>query len=75
MNSAYKCGKCGVVSVEENHVCQPEEVVSRGEFCGSGPEHVSQMCDSMSDRLNFQCNSCGRPTDHPNLVCSPIRIR
>jgi hypothetical protein len=75
MISAYKCGKCGVISDQKDHICQPQEVESRAEFCGSGPEHISQMCEPMAENLRFQCFTCGRPSEHPNLVCSPTPIR
>jgi len=73
--STYKCGTCGVVSDEGGHLCAPEEVAGRSEFCGSGPEKISQICTEMDQSLEFQCFTCGRPTDKPDLVCNPTRIR
>jgi len=75
MASAYKCGTCGVVSDEQEHLCQPAEMAHHAEYCGSGPEQISQMCDAMDAKLEFQCFTCGRPTDKPDMVCNPTRIR
>ena len=36
MFSNYKCGKCGVVTDNKNHLCKPEPMENKSEFCGSG---------------------------------------
>ena len=74
MASAYKCGTCGVISDESDHLCRPDEV-PRAEYCGSGPEQIARICEEMDRNLEFQCFTCGRPTDKPDLVCNPLPIR
>ncbi|BCR06193.1 hypothetical protein DESUT3_32620 [Desulfuromonas versatilis] len=71
----YKCSSCGVISDERDHLCKPEKNASRADYCGSGPEKISQMCDQMDQNLKYQCFTCGRPTDKPDLVCNPTPIR
>jgi DNA-directed RNA polymerase subunit RPC12/RpoP len=75
MSAAYKCGTCGVISDENSHLCRPEELAGRAEFCGSGPENIGQICEQMDQKLEYQCFTCGRPTDKPDLVCNPTPIR
>jgi len=75
MFSNYKCGKCGVVTDNKNHLCKPEPVENKSEFCGSGPDRDSQICESMAQHLSFQCSTCGRPAEKPELVCKPVSIR
>lgn len=75
MFSNYKCGNCGVVTDNKNHLCKPEPVENKSEFCGSGPDRDSQICESMAQHLSFQCSTCGRPADKPELVCKPVSIR
>lgn len=75
MSSVYKCGTCGVISNQQDHLCQPGEMASSDDFCGSGPENISQLCDSMSENLRYQCYNCGRPSENPNLLCQPHSVR
>jgi hypothetical protein len=75
MSSIYKCGTCGVVSDERGHLCEPEKTASWAEFCSSGPEHVSQICEEIDRKLEFQYFTSGRPTDKPDLFCNPTPLR
>ncbi|WP_303720613.1 hypothetical protein [Malonomonas rubra] len=75
MMESYKCMTCGVISDEMDHLCEPEQMQSRKEYCGSGPEHISKMCDEMDRNLQFQCFTCGRPSDKPDMICNPTPIR
>lgn len=74
MMDSYKCGTCGVVSDQKEQMCEPVETKME-EYCGSGPEHISQVCEEMDQRMDHQCSTCGRPTDNPEMVCDPWRIR
>lgn len=75
MSSGYKCKRCGVISERREHVCQPREVEYRAEFCSFKEDNFDMMCDSIAENMNFQCDICGRPTEKPNMVCSPTPIR
>jgi len=75
MASSYKCGTCGVISDESDHLCRPDTIADRSEFCGSGPENIGRICEEMDRKLEFQCFTCGRPTDKPDMVCNPTPIR
>ena len=74
MAATYKCGTCGVISDESEHLCQAE-ATSRAEFCGTGPEGIGKICAEMDRNLAYQCFTCGRPTDKPDMVCNPTPIR
>lgn len=75
MFPTYKCGNCGVIADDENHVCNPGPMMDKGEFCGSAPDRDSQICETMAQHLSYQCSSCGRPAVKPELVCKPVSIR
>jgi hypothetical protein len=50
-------------------------MAERSDFCGSKPEQRSHICEPMAQHLDYQCASCGCPTDNPALVCKPTQIR
>ncbi len=75
MTKTYECGICGVISKEKSHVCNPRTLESRHDYCGQSGEKAEQMCEPMSSRLEYECTSCGRPAETPEMVCSPGKIR
>ena len=73
MTDLYECGRCGVVSEESNHLCQPQEVAGREDYCNVlAPRDI---CNSMNETLAFECASCGRPAEKKELLCDPHKIR
>jgi hypothetical protein len=71
MAEKYECGTCGMVTHEKEHLCDPIEIARKGDYCGRSGETDEAMCEPMSSSLEFTCSSCGRPTEDPDMVCSP----
>jgi hypothetical protein len=70
-----KCGNCGIIASDENHVCKPGPMMDKVEFCGSAPDPDSGMCETMARHLSYKCSACGRPAVSPDLICKPVSIR
>ncbi len=73
MTELYECKKCGVISKEQNHLCSPESVENMHAYCGAASD-TSSMCDSIRDKAQYTCTTCGRTAENPELVCSSIRL-
>ena len=73
MTKLYECKKCGVVSKEHSHLCSPESVDNMDAYCGASSD-TSQMCDSIREKAEFTCITCGRTVESPELVCNSIRL-
>lgn len=70
MSKEYKCGTCGVVTVNKQHLCQPQEQAD-GAHCGSVPTQSVSMCDSIDQNASYTCSGCGRASVDPELLCQP----
>ena len=73
MTKVYECKKCGVVSKEFNPLCSPASVDNMHAYCGASSD-ASQMCDSIQEKAEFTCTTCGRTAESPELICSSIRL-
>lgn len=73
MTKLYECGKCGVVSKEQNHLCSPVSFDTMDSYCGASSD-TSSMCDSIREKAEFTCTTCGRTAESPDLICSSIRL-
>lgn len=74
MSPTYKCERCGVISDRQDHLCRPGKTENT-DFCGSGPQQGSRICEPMAQHLQYQCSACGRPAEKPDLLCKPAIIR
>lgn len=74
MATVYKCGSCGVVSREKGHLCESEPLEGKYDYCGQDFEPVVSMCETMREGLRFECETCGRPAERPDLVCRPTKV-
>lgn len=75
MAGIYKCETCGVVSVEPGHLCSAEPVAGKLDYCGRDFDTQDiTMCETMRKRLRFECSTCGRPSERPEMVCRPIKV-
>lgn len=73
MSKLYECSNCGVVTEDKQHLCQPKEVGSKDEYCGTNP--VRDICDEMNESVRFECANCGRLAESKDLLCDPHRIK
>ena len=70
MSELYKCGICGVITEEKSQICDVESLKGKEDYCS--PDHQrEQMCHDMKEQASYVCNSCGRPADQPEHLCSP----
>ncbi len=74
MKKSYKCSTCGVISEERQHLCSPQAVAGKQDYCGQPVEEAGPVCGPMSRSLEYECGSCGRPAEKPDMVCNPERI-
>ncbi|NIQ94777.1 MAG: hypothetical protein GWN87_11625 [Desulfuromonadales bacterium] len=75
MASVYKCETCGVVANEAGHLCDSKQIAGKFDYCGQDFEtQNTTMCKSMRKRLRFECSTCGRPSEKPDMVCRPIKV-
>lgn len=75
MGSIYKCSKCGVVTADAGHLCSAEPLEGKYDYCGQDVQNSStEMCDSMRNSLRFECATCGRPAETPDMVCRPTKV-
>ena len=74
MTRTYECATCGVISEGAEHLCNPQALKGKHDYCGKSAEKTSRMCEPMSAGLEYECSSCGRPAENPDLVCKPTRI-
>lgn len=70
MNLIYECSSCGVISQEDEHLCQPQRLENMGVYCGT-QKVEPHMCDEMKAHLPHVCGTCGRPAEQADMVCDP----
>lgn len=73
MTKLFECSKCGVVTEDKPHLCQPKEVEGKEEYCGINPDR--DICDTMHESVSFECHICGRAAESKELLCDPHRIK
>jgi len=66
----YKCRNCGAVTTTPGHLCAPEPVASKSEYCGQS----AQPCEPKQQTIQYTCGQCGRAAEQPDLLCKPTRI-
>lgn len=75
MTNIYKCKTCGVASSDGEHLCNAEEIQGKYDYCGQDFEsEKADMCEPMRDSLRFECDTCGRPAESPDLLCRPTKV-
>jgi hypothetical protein len=84
MANIYKCTNCGAVTTEKGHLCAPEQVAGKGEYCGASGKAAGQACASSAksagqacgshQNLAYECEKCGRPAEQADLLCKPTKI-
>lgn len=74
MKETFECGTCGVVTEVQEDLCSPRPVNGKDDYCGTSGE-TSEMCGIMAKSLEYECDSCGRPSESADLVCNPIKAR
>jgi len=70
MTKIYECKKCGVITQAPDQICKPQRLENMGVYCGE-PGKTDQMCTDMKEHVAFVCESCGRPAEQANMVCTP----
>lgn len=73
MKKTFECEKCGVVTDEHRHLCVPKAVDTMDTYCGSAGD-VSHMCDSIREKAEYTCVTCGRSANKAELVCDTVRL-
>jgi len=73
MKKIYECGKCGVVTSERDHLCVPRSVDTMDGYCGS-TGNISHMCDSIREKAEYTCVTCGRTAEKADLVCDTVKL-
>ncbi len=75
MKDLYECTTCGMVTETKGHLCQPEKLENRGDYCGQPVDYkTGKMCGKEIKRFEFECSNCGRPAEQADLVCAPKKI-
>ena len=75
MASTYECATCGIVTKEKGHLCNPIKVEGMQDYCGqSSSLRTAMMCAEETQRLKYECSSCGRTAETVDLVCSPRKV-
>jgi len=67
----YQCAACGVVTSAEGHLCDPKQAEIGCYRRDQPPDGDRHMCEPMREKLAYVCETCGRPTEEPRLVCRP----
>lgn len=67
----YQCATCGVVTVLPGHLCNPHAVKEGCYRSGPAADDVRHVCEPMKERLEWVCETCGRPAEQARLVCRP----
>jgi hypothetical protein len=74
MANVYECANCGTVTTEKGHLCKPVAVEGDCSYCGKPAKDARHLCTSMREKLDYVCESCGRPAMKPELVCKPKKM-
>ncbi len=75
MANTYKCGTCGVITEEQSHLCHPQEISGKGDYCGQSIDAAETMCQPMLESLEYECSTCGRPAEKSEMICKPVKLR
>jgi hypothetical protein len=70
----FTCKRCGAVTREPGHLCEPCGDNKTCAFCGAtdtGPRHV---CKKKIEAMAFVCDGCGRVATEADLLCKPKAI-
>lgn len=72
MKEIFECSTCGIVTETKKHLCHPVVLEGCGDFCGQPVEQMTaSMCAEEQERFEFECSSCGRPSEQADLLCVP----
>jgi hypothetical protein len=72
MADIFRCRDCGAVTAEKEHLCVPEAVTAKSEYCGA--KASTQVCETRRPELAFTCETCGRSAEQSELLCRPAKI-
>ena len=75
MKKIFECSTCGIVTENKRHLCKPVELEGQSDYCGQPlGRKTAFMCAEETTRLDYQCRSCGRTAESPELVCAPHKV-
>ena len=75
MKQRFECATCGIVTENQEHLCQPVAVAGRSAYCGLPvSKKTAMMCAEETSRLDYECGTCGRTAETPELVCTPKKV-
>jgi hypothetical protein len=74
MKTTFKCDRCGIISEAADHLCQPHELAGKQDYCGQPVKEAGPICGPMSKSLEYECGSCGRPAEEPQMLCHPAKL-
>lgn len=73
--TTYQCSTCGVVTDDKSHLCKPQAIAGREDYCGQPSSTEEAACAPINESLDYECASCGQRTEKPELVCHPTRTK
>lgn len=73
MKKLYECERCGVITKASKHLCHPNELADKHDYCGTARES-GHLCPQMRLSLSYVCGSCGRPAEQAGLLCQPLLL-
>ena len=69
--SAFYCGNCGVVALDQNNICAPAGKLKKADWCGSKDVPPAKNCQNLVNTQRYVCKNCGKTSINSELLCEP----
>jgi ribosomal protein S27AE len=71
---AFYCGNCGVVSLDQNNICNPKGSMKKIDWCGSEDLPQAKFCKNRVNNERYKCGKCGKAAINSALLCEPEKM-
>jgi predicted RNA-binding Zn-ribbon protein involved in translation (DUF1610 family) len=71
---AFFCGNCGVVSLDQNNICNPRGRLKKIDWCGSKDLPPAKFCKNRVNNDRYKCEKCGKAAINSTLLCEPEKM-
>ncbi|MBW1846247.1 MAG: hypothetical protein JRJ27_03685 [Deltaproteobacteria bacterium] len=72
--SAFYCGSCGAVSLDQNNICNPAGKLTKADWCGSKDQPPAKTCQNLVNNARYICKNCGKSSVNAALLCEPEKM-
>ncbi|MCJ7774400.1 MAG: hypothetical protein MUP22_14855 [Desulfobacterales bacterium] len=72
--SAFYCANCGVVSLDQNNICNPAGKLTKADLCGSKDLHPAKTCQNRVNNDRYTCENCGKSSINAALLSEPVKM-